>query len=134
MSSGSGLRPLAAALALPLALFAAFASQSGLLRCQMDGIVRGACCCPHKTSAAATTPALERDGCCEALSFEAEALPTLERRASHSAQPVLVAMPAPGTRFEAPWRRRPPATPFVEADERDAAGPPLFLLHRALLI
>lgn len=119
----------ATALLLPVALLAGVASSADLLVCRMDGVVRS-CCCRHE-AANANAPVLERAGCCEALHIEQPA-PSVEQRSIHSAPlaaPAIALLAPP-----LPLTSATPAAPLLQRQSRGTTGPPLFLLHRALLI
>lgn len=126
-------RRFAAALLLPLVIVAGVASSSEQLRCRMDGVVRSVCCCAHD-AASPTTPTFQRAGCCDTVSHATEPSPSVEQRTIHVELPVLLAVVSQPPSVAAVLRLEQPPCALAETSTRSTTGPPLFLLHRALLI
>lgn len=117
----------------PLLLLAVSSPSEALLRCQMDGLLRFSCCCPARSDAPSSIPALKARGCCDREVTVHE--PTAAEAVRYSAATIfvddVVALAAPlalaangaGRIIPAAWSHGP-----------RGAGPPIVLLKRAFLI
>jgi hypothetical protein len=131
-------RQIVTALLLPLFLGAALGASNGApWQCAMQGNAK-ACRCPHEIAPQTDTALLTRAGCCQRAEALSASLPSPAYR-------QLVQMEAP-LKLVVADRARPPQlhSPVLAVSASDAhalaivprvaAGPPLFIKHRALLI
>jgi hypothetical protein len=122
----------------PLLLLLVYLPGEMMMRCQMDGLLRPACCCPPASDAAkpnaVANSVLQAQGCCAPELTEidrpsAEAARLADRELSPTVTVAFVAssitvLAPPATRPDRAWQRHGPV------DD----GPPVVLLKHAFLI
>lgn len=118
----------------PVLLLLVYLPGEMMLRCQMDGMLRPTCCCPHGGESDNASPVIKAQDCCARETAETS------RPAADAARPAnreLVQMTAiafaasvapaivpPAERPDGSWQRYGPAR----------EGPPVVLLKHAFLI
>jgi hypothetical protein len=118
----------------PVLLLLVYLPGESLLRCRIDGMLRSACCCPHKSEPQDSGPAIKAQDCCD-------------REMTGSERPVVEAAPVPGRDLVATTAIVPVAIPvavivsptshFDWASQRYGPareGPPIVLVKHAFLI
>jgi len=120
---------------LPVLLLLVYLPAESLLRCRIDGMLREACCCPHKSAPQDSGPVIKAQDCCD-------------REMSQSQRPVVDAARAGGRDIVATTAIAPVAIPVCiplvpKALHVDWAsqrygpareGPPIVLVKHAFLI
>jgi hypothetical protein len=124
-------RTTAAAVLLPLLLFAVTASARSVIRCQLTGAVLDACCCPEDSEAPVAPPTTAgAEGCCRSDVISMDRVPSeAVPRADAPAPLVAAAAPVAGSASLAPPARAPLLSPVG-----GVPAPPLILTKHALLI
>jgi len=118
----------------PVLLLLVYLPGEMMLRCSIDGLLRPACCCPHKAEADTSGPVVKAADCCDPVVGQGA------RPAAEAARPATrdlvqvattaIAMPSfsslasPIERRDRVWQRHGPAR----------EGPPIVLLKHAFLI
>ncbi len=133
MSRRFSLWQKAVALA-PVLLLLVYLPGESLLRCRIDGMLRSACCCPHKSEPQDSGPVVKAQDCCD-------------REMTQSQRPVVDAARAAGRDLVATTAIAPvvlpvavsfaPAFRFDWASQRYGPareGPPIVLVKHAFLI
>jgi hypothetical protein len=117
-----------------LALFVIGAGmQDTVLLCRSLGTTHHACCCVHRAEEPARGVELSRAPCCDASAVDATAIPPSAGAAAtfFVASPVMI-LEAPHPQSTGTLERSVPRA--ARAVPTLATGPPLHILHRALLI
>jgi hypothetical protein len=124
---------LLVAFAPPLLLTVALPSEA-LLRCQMDGLLRSACCCPADKAPPSSMPVLKAHACCEReLTVNQRSAVELGRRAAEDFIGVTFATLAPSMPLWADGAANRVA-PLPSSHGPPRGGPSLLVLKHAFLI
>jgi hypothetical protein len=123
-----------AATLAPVLLLLVYLPGELMLRCQMDGLLRSACCCPPQEQIQDQEPALKAQGCC-APEMTSNQRPTAE--AARPAGRELAAIGAVAVEVAPIPVLAPPVVGLDRAWQGHGPareGPPIVLLKHAFLI
>ena len=117
----------------PLLLTVALPSEA-LLRCQMDGLLRSACCCPADKAPPSPVPVLKTQACCEReVTLDQRTAAEPGRRVAEDFVGVTIAsLVSPMPLAADSGANRAAALPNSHGPPRD--GPSLVVLKHAFLI
>jgi hypothetical protein len=117
----------------PLLLLGVYLPGQTMLRCQFDGLLRPACCCPVKAEAPSSGPAIEARDCCDREVTPDVRAPVANRASDRELVSVgAVVFAAAPVAFVVPPSAQPDRASQRHGPARE--GPPLVLLKHAFLI
>jgi hypothetical protein len=118
----------------PLLLVAAYVPGEMMMRCQFDGLLRPACCCPQANETQDSGPVVKAQDCCDRV-LSASERPVVEAARRADTGPitwawVAIGIAAPVTDASPPR----PASWAVQRYEPAPGGPMIVLVKHAFLI